>query len=119
MKITEKITSIKAAGQPPKLIEEFIGNVNSGNDEISIARMKSPRGWSEPGQRPDFTEYTIVLKGTLVVETAHGTYEVNENQSIIIEKGEWVRYGTPRGDGAEYIAVCLPAFSPGRVHRDE
>jgi mannose-6-phosphate isomerase-like protein (cupin superfamily) len=118
MKKIETITQIKAAGRPPKLIEEFIGNVNSGNDDISIARMKSPGGWTEPGQRPDFTEYTIVLKGTLVVETARGTYEVNENQAIIVEKGEWVRYGTP-GEGAEYVSVCLPAFSPARVHRDE
>jgi hypothetical protein len=119
MKRIERFTRISAAGQPPKVIEEFVGKINSNNDEISIARMKSPRGWTEPGQIPDFTEYTIVLKGTLVAETRNGLYEINENQSIIIEKGEWVKYGTPSGDGAEYIAICLPAFSPDRVHRDE
>jgi mannose-6-phosphate isomerase-like protein (cupin superfamily) len=114
----EKISQIKAAGQPPKTIEEFIGNVNSKNDEISIARMKSPKGWSEPGQTPAFTEYSVVLKGTLVVETKSGKYEIHQNQAVIIEKGEWVKYSSPYENGAEYISICTPAFSPKRVNRD-
>jgi len=116
-KITE-ITSLQAAGAPPKLIEEFIGNVNSGNREISIARMKSPEGWSEPGQTPEFDEYTIVLRGTLVAEGRNERHEIGENQALAVKKGEWVRYSTPRPEGAEYIAICLPAFSPELVHRD-
>lgn len=119
MDILEKPTEIKAAGEPVKIIEEFIGNVNSSTDEISIARMRSPKGWSEPGQTPDFNEYTIVLKGTLVVETKNGKNEVKANQSIIVNKGEWVKYSTPYEEGAEYIAVCSPAFSIERVNRDE
>ncbi|NIQ03601.1 MAG: cupin [Nitrospinaceae bacterium] len=107
---------IEAAGNAPKVIKEFIGCVNSGTKEISIAKMESPAGWTEPGQTPEFDEYTVVLKGTLFVQTRDGGYEVNANQAIITRKGEWVRYSTP--GGAEYIAVCLPAFTPDTVHRD-
>jgi ethanolamine utilization protein EutQ (cupin superfamily) len=109
-------TIIKAPGNIPKIIKEFIGCVNSGTKEISIAKMESPAGWKEPGQTPEFDEYTIVLKGTLDVETKEKTFEVNAGQAITIHKGEWVRYSTP--GGAEYVAVCLPAFTPDTVHRD-
>ena len=118
MQIINKPTEIKASGEPVKIIEEFIGNVNSATNEISIARMKSPKGWSEPGQTPEFTEYTIVLKGVLVIETKDGMYDVKANEAVIIEKGEWVRYSTPFEEGAEYIAACIPAFSLDRVNRD-
>lgn len=109
---------IEAAGTKPKLIQEFIGRVNSKTETVSIARMKSPAGWVEPGQRPEFDEYTLVLKGSLQVETENETILVNANEAIITHAGEWVRYSTPGPDGAEYIAVCLPAFSPHTVHRD-
>ncbi len=112
-------TLIEAAGTPPKRIEEFIGRVNSKTDAISIARMTSPSGWSEPGQMPEFNEYTIVLRGQLRVETKGGVLEVSAGQAIICQAGEWIRYSTPGPEGAEYIAVCLPAFSPQTVHRDE
>jgi len=111
-------TIIQAAGHPPKKIEEFIGRVNSGTDAVSVARMTSPSGWVEPGQTPEFDEYTVVLKGELQVETRAGTHRVAAGQAIITPGGEWVRYSTPGPDGAEYIAVCLPAFSPTSVHRD-
>jgi mannose-6-phosphate isomerase-like protein (cupin superfamily) len=111
-------TVIPAAGEPPKIIEEFIGRVNSGTSAISIAKMTSPSGWSEPGQRPEFDEYTIVLRGELQVETREAVHQVNARQAIIVSRGEWVRYSTPGPEGAEYIAVCLPAFSPATVHRD-
>ena len=111
-------TRIEAAGNKPKLIDEFVGLVNSGTSELSIARMRSPSGWQEPGQRPEFDEYTIVLRGMLRVETTTGVLEVQAGQAVITAKGEWVRYGTPGPEGAEYIAVCLPAFSPTTVHRD-
>jgi quercetin dioxygenase-like cupin family protein len=114
-----KPTVIPAAGQPPKIIEEFIGPVNSQTSELSIAKMTSPSGWSEPGQTPEFTEYTIVLKGQLQVETRDAIHTVTAGQTIMVHAGEWVRYSTPHGAGAEYIAVCLPAFSPAMVHRDE
>src|SRR5664279_4200123 len=114
----EKPTVIEAAGQPPKLIEEFVGRVNSGTTAVSIARMKSPGGWSEPGQTPAFDEYTVVLKGVLNVATKSGDLRVCAGQAIIVKKGEWVRYSTPDPEGAEYIAVCNPAFSPDIVHRD-
>jgi mannose-6-phosphate isomerase-like protein (cupin superfamily) len=119
MQLVNKTTKINAAGNPPKIIEEFIGMVNSNNNEISIAKMKSPKGWNEPGQTPNFSEYTIVLKGTLVVETKNGKFEIQENQAIIISKNEWIRYSTPYDNGAEYIAVCIPAFSPKLVNRDK
>lgn len=115
----EKPTIIQAAGNKPKIIEEFIGRVNSRTDELSVARMKSPAGWLEPGQCPEFNEYTIVLKGMLRVTTKGGTTDINEGESVIVPSGEWVQYSTPGPDGAEYIAVCSPAFAPEIVHRDE
>ncbi len=109
-------TLIEAPGNIPKIIKEFIGCVNTGTQGVSIAKMESPVGWTEPGQTPEFDEYTVVLKGTLTVETKEKTFEVKAGQAITIEKGEWVRYSTP--GGAEYIAVCIPAFTPDTVHRD-
>ena len=111
-------TSIASAGNKPKLIEEFIGRVNSADERLSIARMRSPAGWIEPAQRPDFDEYTLVLKGLLLVESGEERIEVREGQAIVVRQGERVRYSTPEPEGAEYIAVCLPAFSPDTVHRD-
>ena len=115
----ERPVVVEAAGNKPKQIEEFVGRVNTGDDAISIARMVSPGGWVEPAQTPDFRETTVVLKGTLQVETLEGMFEVKTGQGIILEPGEWVRYSTPGAEGAEYIAVCTPAFSPDTVHRDE
>jgi quercetin dioxygenase-like cupin family protein len=112
-------TIIQAAGTPPKRIEEFVGRVNSKTNALSIARMKSPSGWKEPGQTPEFDEYTVVLRGVLTVTTRQGDHRVGAGQAIIIRKGEWVQYSTPDPKGAEYIAVCLPAFSPDTAHRDE
>lgn len=111
-------TVIQAAGNKPKLIEEFIGRVNSGSPELSIARMKSPGGWVEPGQTPEFDEYTIVLRGMLRVESRTGSLDIRAGQAVIVPRGEWVRYSSPEEGGAEYFAVCLPAFSPDIVHRD-
>jgi quercetin dioxygenase-like cupin family protein len=111
-------TVIPAAGQPPKIIEEFIGRVNSATHAISIAKMSSPAGWREPGQTPEFDEYTLVLRGELQVETRGATHRVGAGQAIIVNAGEWVRYSTPGPEGAQYIAVCLPAFSPETVRRD-
>jgi len=111
-------TIIPAAGQPSKLIAEFVGRVNSQTPAVSIAKMTSPSGWQEPGQTPEFDEYTIVLKGELQVETRDAVHKVAAGQAIIVHAGEWVRYSTPSRDGAEYIAVCLPAFTPQSVHRD-
>ena len=113
-----KPTIITAAGQPPKRIEEFIGRVNSGTAAVSIARMKSPSGWSEPGQTPEFDEYTVVLKGLLHIKLKDAAFDVSAGQAIIVKAGEWVQYSTPSPEGAEYIAVCIPAFSPEAVHRD-
>lgn len=112
-------TIIEAAGTPPKRIEEFIGRVNSRTEALSIARMRSPSGWTEPGQTPEFDEYTVVLKGTLHVKLKDREFDVPAGQAIIVHAGEWVQYSTPSPQGAEYIAVCLPAFSPDTVHRDE
>jgi mannose-6-phosphate isomerase-like protein (cupin superfamily) len=112
-------TRIEAAGNKPKLIDEYIGLVNSRQENVSIAHMRSPAGWVEPGQTPDFDEYTIVLKGMLRVAFAGGQLEVQAGQAVIAHAGEWVQYSTPTADGAEYIAVCMPAFSPLLVHRDE
>ena len=112
-------TRIEAAGNQPKIIDEYIGLVNSRMEGISIAHMKSPAGWSEPGQTPDFEEYTLVLKGTLRVEFRGGHLDVQAGQAVIAHPGEWVQYSTPGEDGAEYVAVCVPAFSPLTVHRDE
>ncbi len=111
--------TIKAAGNKTKIIEEFIGKANSKTDSVSIARMKSPGGWIEPGQTPEFDEYTVVLNGTLCVKTKEDNLEIKAGQAFITSKGEWVQYSTPYDGGAEYIAVCLPAFSPQSVHRDE
>jgi quercetin dioxygenase-like cupin family protein len=108
---------VEAAGEPPKLIDEFAGRVSNGEERVSVARMRSPAGWSEPGQRPEFDEYTVVLAGSLNVETDDGALEVPAGKAILTRAGEWVRYSTP--EGAEYLAVCLPAFSPDTVHRDE
>jgi mannose-6-phosphate isomerase-like protein (cupin superfamily) len=115
----EKPTIIAAAGNKPKIIEEFIGRVNSGTGDLSIARMNSPAGWIEPGQKPAFDEYTVVLKGMLRVTTKGGAEDIRAGEAVIVPSGEWVQYSTPGADGAEYIAVCLPAFSPETVHRDE
>ena len=120
--MAKKISSaliITSAGNKPKKIEEFIGRVNSNTAGISIARMKSPSGWTEPAQKPEFDEYTLVLKGTLTVKTENDTFNINENEAVIISKNEWVQYSTPGPDGAEYIAICLPAFSPDTVHRED
>ncbi|HXJ59391.1 MAG TPA: cupin [Verrucomicrobiae bacterium] len=111
-------TRITAAGNKPKLIEEFIGRVNTGETRLSIAQMRSPGGWVEPGQTPEFDEFTMVLKGALRVTHKSGVLDVPAGQSIVTRAGEWVQYSTPNPEGAEYIAVCLPAFSPGMVHRD-
>lgn len=110
---------IKAAGNKPKIIDEFIGRVNSQNAELSIARMRSPAGWKEPGQTPEFDEYTVVLKGVLQVEYRGGILDVMAGQAVITKAGEWVRYSTPTAEGAEYMAICVPAFSPDKVHREE
>lgn len=114
----EKPTVIEAAGQPPKLIEEFIGRVNSGTAAVSLARMNSPPGWQEPGQTPEFDEYTLVLRGVLRVKLADRELDVEAGQAVIVPAGEWVQYSSPSPQGAEYVAVCLPAFSPDAVHRD-
>ena len=112
-------TIVTAAGNKPKRIEEYAGRVNSGHAAVSVARMVSPSGWLEPGQRPEFEEITVVLRGMLSVETEAGVIEVRAGQAIVTAPGEWVRYSTPEPDGAEYVAVCLPAFSPDTVHRDK
>jgi len=111
-------TVITAAGNKPKTIEEHIGRVNSGTTAVSVARMRSPSGWAEPGQTPEFDEYTLVLKGMLQVESRTGLIEVQAGQAVIARRGEWVRYSSPGPDGTDYIAVCLPAFSPETVHRE-
>jgi mannose-6-phosphate isomerase-like protein (cupin superfamily) len=118
-RLIERPTVVAAAGNTPKQIQEFAGRVNSGHSGVSVARMVSQGGWQEPGQRPDFEEITVVLRGMLRVEHAGGAVEVRAGQAVITAPGEWVRYSTPEEDGAEYIAVCLPAFSPSTVHRDE
>jgi mannose-6-phosphate isomerase-like protein (cupin superfamily) len=110
---------IKAAGNKPKIIEEYIGRVNSQTNDLSIARMKSPGGWIEPGQTPEFDEYTVVLKGELHIKTKTNEIILKEGEAVITKKGEWIQYSTPEPEGAEYIAVCLPAFSPNTVNRDE
>jgi mannose-6-phosphate isomerase-like protein (cupin superfamily) len=113
-----KPTQIEASGEPPKIIREYVGRVNSGTSALSVAHMRSPSGWTEPKQTPDFDEYTVVLAGTLRVEHAGGSMDVSAGEAVITEKGEWVRYSSPATGGAEYIAVCLPAFSPDTVHRE-
>ncbi|MSV27299.1 MAG: cupin domain-containing protein [Bryobacterales bacterium] len=111
-------TRIEAAGNKPKLIDEYVGRVNSETPGVSVAHMRSPGGWVEPGQTPEFDEFTVVLKGSLRVEHAGGFLDVAAGQAVITQAGEWVRYSTPGESGAEYIAVCLPAFCPNTVHRD-
>jgi mannose-6-phosphate isomerase-like protein (cupin superfamily) len=114
--LIESPVRVEAAGEPPKLIDEFAGRASAGEERVSVARMRSPAGWSEPGQRPDFDEYTVVLDGALRVESEDSELEVRAGQGVLARAGEWVRYSTP--EGAEYIAVCVPAFSPDSVHRD-
>ncbi len=110
---------ITAAGNKPKLIDEYVGRVNSGTSTVSVAQMRSPGGWREPGQRPEFDEFTVVVKGLLQVEYEGGSLDVRASQAVMVSKGEWVRYSTPEPEGAEYFAICSPAFSPDTVHRDE
>jgi hypothetical protein len=115
--LIESPSRVEAAGTKPKLIDEFVGQVNTGEARVSIARMRSPDGWVEPGQRPEFDEWTLVLDGSLHIEHEGGGLDVRAGQAVLVRAGEWVRYSTP--DGAQYVAVCLPAFSPGTVHRDD
>jgi mannose-6-phosphate isomerase-like protein (cupin superfamily) len=117
-RLIESPTVIQAAGNKPKRIEEYAGRVNSGHAAVSVARMVSPEGWQEPGQRPEFEEVTVVLKGMVRVEHEGGSLDVRAGQAVVSAPGEWVRYSTPEPGGAEYVAVCLPAFSPDTVHRD-
>ena len=117
--LTKKPVRVAAAGQPPKLIDEYVGRASTGEGSVSIAHMRSPSGWAEPGQRPDFDEFTVVLRGVLVVESEQGRMTVRAGQGVHAGPGEWVRYSTPGADGAEYISVCVPAFAPDTVHRDE
>ena len=112
-------TRVEAAGNKPKQIDEYVGRITTGHDALSIAHMRSPAGWVEPGQTPEFDEFTVVLQGRLRVSTAEGDLDVAAGQAVIVPAGDWVRYSTPDADGAEYIAVCLPAFSPASVHRDD
>ncbi len=112
-------TRVESAGNKPKRIDEFVGRVNSGEPGVSIARMRSPGGWVEPGQTPDFDEYTVVLAGLLRVEHRGGVMDVRAGEAVVVRRGEWVRYSTPESEGAEYVAVCLPAFSLDAAHRDE
>jgi mannose-6-phosphate isomerase-like protein (cupin superfamily) len=118
-KLIESPTVVPAAGNKPKRIEEYAGRLNSGHTSVSVARMVSPAGWVEPGQRPEFEEITVVLRGTLRVEYDGGTFDVHGGQAVVTHPGEWVRYSSPNSDGAEYVAICLPAFSPATVHRDD
>jgi mannose-6-phosphate isomerase-like protein (cupin superfamily) len=117
-KLIEAPAVVEAAGNKPKVIEEYVGRVRSGTAALSIARMRSPPGWEEPGQTPEFDEYTVVLRGVLRVTTREGDLDVRAGQAVIVQGGEWVRYASPGPEGAEYVAVCLPAFSPATVHRD-
>ena len=114
-----KPSVVEAVGTKPKQIEEFAGRVNSGHEGVSVARMTSPEGWEEPGQRPEFEEITVVLRGMLRVEYEGGDFDVNAGQAVVASAGEWIRYSSPATGGAEYIAICLPAFSPSTVHRDQ
>ena len=118
-KVIEQPTLVEAAGEPSKTIEEYIGRVNSNTTTLSIARMKSPSGWSEPGQKPEFDEFTVVLHGVLHIQLKDREFDVAAGQAVSISAGEWVQYSSPHPEGAEYLAVCLPAFSPELVHRDQ
>jgi len=117
-RLIERPTVIQAAGNKPKQIEEYAGRVNSGHTGVSVARMISPQGWTEPGQRPEFEEITLVLRGLLRVEHERGSLDVRAGQAVVTHAGEWVRYSSPEPGGAEYVAVCTPAFTPQSVHRD-
>lgn len=117
-RLIEKPAVVRAAGTKAKVIDEFVGRVSTGTESVSIARMHSPPGWSEPGQRPEFDEYTVVLKGLLRVESEGNTIDVRSGQAVVARAGEYVRYSTPGKEGADYIAVCVPAFSPDTVHRE-
>jgi mannose-6-phosphate isomerase-like protein (cupin superfamily) len=117
-RLIDKPTLVPAVGNKPKTIEEYAGRVSSGHATVSVARMVSPEGWREPGQRPEFEEITVVLRGSLRVEFEGGAFDVRQGQALVASPGEWVRYSSPEPGGAEYIAVCLPAFSPATVHRD-
>jgi len=117
--LIEAPTVIPAAGTPPKRIEEYVGRVNSRHESVSVARMVSPEGWAEPGQRPEFEEITVVLHGTLHVEHEGGEMDVRSGQAVVTRPGEWVRYSSPAPEGAEYVAICIPAFSPETVRRDD
>ena len=112
-------TRVEAAGNKPKLIDEYVGRLNSGHAAVSVAHMRSPGGWVEPGQTPEFDEFTVVLAGRLRITSESGVLDVDAGQAVAVAAGEWVRYSTPEAEGAEYVAICLPAFSPGMVHRDE
>ncbi|MEE8462652.1 MAG: cupin domain-containing protein [Acidobacteriota bacterium] len=118
-KVIEQPTLVEAAGEPSKTIEEYIGRVNSDTESLSIAKMKSPSGWSEPGQKPEFDEFTVVLQGVLHIRLKDREFDVAAGQAVSISAGEWVQYSSPHPEGAEYLAVCLPAFSPELVHRDQ
>jgi ethanolamine utilization protein EutQ len=117
--LIESPTRVTAAGNKPKLIDEYVGRVNSATEALSIAHMRSPQGWVEPGQRPEFDEYTLVLRGRLQVRHEGGELSVRAGQAVLARRGEWIQYGTPDPEGAEYVAVCVPAFSPATVHRDD
>ena len=117
-RLIESPTVVQAAGNLPKRIEEYAGRVNTGHEDLSVARMVSPEGWVEPGQRPEFREFTVVLRGLLRVEHEAGAIDVRAGQAVVAEPGEWIRYSSPESGGAEYVAVCKPAFAPGTVHRD-
>jgi mannose-6-phosphate isomerase-like protein (cupin superfamily) len=118
--LIESPSRVEAAGTKPKLIDEYVGRVNTGEERVSVAHMRSPEGWLEPGQRPEFDEYTVVIDGVLRVEQDGGApLDVRAGQAVLVRAGEWVRYSTPEAGGAQYVAVCLPAFSPGTVHRDD
>ena len=116
--LIQQPTVIEAAGNKPKRIEEYAGRVNSGHTGVSVARMQSPEGWEEPGQRPEFEEITVVLRGLLRVDHEQGSLDVRAGQAVVAAPGEWIRYSSPEPGGAEYVAICVPAFSPGTVHRD-
>ncbi len=117
--LIDQPTRVEAAGTPPKLIDEFAGHVTTGDARLSLARMRSPSGWSEPFQTPEFDEWTLVLRGAVQVDHADGTLTVDAGQAVLVRAGERIRYSTPGAEGAEYVAVCLPAFHPGTVHREE
>jgi mannose-6-phosphate isomerase-like protein (cupin superfamily) len=117
--LIESPSRVEAAGSKPKVIDEFVGRVNTGEERLSVARMRSPEGWLEPGQRPDFDEYTVVLDGCLRLEHEDGALDVRAGQAVLVQAGEWVRYSTPEPGGAQHVAICLPAFSPQTVHRDD